>query len=339
MNMVLSDCERVALIQLPTPLDPLPNLTRFLGGPTLYIKRDDCTGLAFGGNKSRKLEFVFGDARRQGASHLITHGATQSNHVCQTAAAAARFGMKFTGLLERRVDTAATDYRGSGNVLLDRLIGARLIECAGGTDMNEAMAAVARQLEAAGERPYVVPGGASYPLGALGYVDCAAELDRQARQLGIRIDCVVHGTGSGGTQAGLVTGFAMLGGKTRVLGISVRHPRERQENLVHAIAQATAEYLRFEPGVNRKTCVVDSNFVGTGYGLPTPQTLEAIETLARLEGIFLDPVYTGKGMAGLMQLVREQRFSKSDTVVFLHTGGAAALFAYRDYLEERMKAA
>ena len=205
--MHLARFPRLRLFPAPTPLEPLPNLTKHLGGPQIWIKRDDCTVVATGGNKVRKLEFLAGEALALGADHLITQGAVQSNHVRQTAAVAARLGMKFTAILEHRIDTNDRDYLNSGNVLLDRLMGAALEYRPGGTDMQAALEAKTDELRAAGQTPYMIPGGGSNRVGALGYVSCAQELMQQADEMGLKIDRVVHATGSSGTQAGLVGGL------------------------------------------------------------------------------------------------------------------------------------
>ncbi|MBX3651077.1 MAG: D-cysteine desulfhydrase [Burkholderiales bacterium] len=321
---------RVPLVNTPTALEPLPNLTRHLGGPELYIKRDDCTGLALGGNKTRKLEYLLADALKKGADHLITHGAVQSNHVRQTAAAAAKVGMRFTGVLEHRIADPGLDYLESGNAFLSRLLGSHLVYRPAGDDMGRAMQEVAASLLSSGEHPYIIPGGGSTPLGSLGYAQCAEELVQQAATAQLRLDYIIHPTGSGGTQAGLIAGLECVQSGTKVLGISVKAPREQQESHVHALAQATAKLMECVRDIDRKAVEVNSDYVGPGYGRADAATVEAIELVARLEGVILDPVYTGKAMAGLMDLIRLKRFSGKDTVVFLHTGGAPALFSYRE---------
>src|SRR5271157_984949 len=230
--MHLARFPRVRLFPTPTPLEFLPNLTRELGGPDLWIKRDDCTGVATGGNKNRKLEFLLGEALAQGANHLVTQGAVQSNHVRQTAAVAARFGMKCTALLEHRIETNDRDYLNSGNVLLDRLFDATMEYRPGGADMNAEAEAKGEALREAGEKAYVIPGGGSNRVGALGYVSCAQELMQQADEMGLRIDRVVTATGSAGTQSGLVVGLEGTNASVPVLGIGVRLPRDRQEENV-----------------------------------------------------------------------------------------------------------
>ncbi|MDH4051066.1 MAG: D-cysteine desulfhydrase [Rubrivivax sp.] len=319
---------RIQLGHFPTPLEPMDNLTRLLGGPRLWIKRDDCTGLSTGGNKTRKLEFLMAEAVAQKADVVITQGATQSNHARQTAAAAARLGMRCHILLEDRTGSTDPSYTDNGNVLLDRLHGATVERRAGGSNMQAEMEAVAARLADAGQRPYVIPGGGSNPLGALGYVNAALELVNQSAERGLRIDHLVHATGSAGTQAGLVVGLHGLNSPARLLGIGVRAPREKQETMVHDLACRTWELLGLRGQLPRETVAANCDYVGDGYGVPTPGMVEAVTLLAKTEGLLLDPVYSGKGMAGLIDLVRKGHFEKRDNVVFLHTGGSAALFGY-----------
>jgi L-cysteate sulfo-lyase len=332
--MHLARFPRVRLFPTPTPLEKLANLSRHLGGPEIWIKRDDCTVVATGGNKVRKLEWLVGEAQAQGATHLVTQGAVQSNHVRQTAAVANRFGMKCTALLEHRIDTNDRDYLNSGNVLLDRLFDTAIEYRPGGTDMNAEADAKGEALRAAGEKPYVIPGGGSNRVGALGYVSCAQELMQQADEMGLRIDRVVTATGSAGTQAGLVVGLEGSNAGVPVLGIGVRLPKDRQEANVHRLAEATADYVGTRGGIARSAVVANCDYVGPGYGHPTPGMTEAVLMLARLEGVLLDPVYSGKAMAGLIDLIRKGEIGKSETVVFLHTGGAVGLFGYTRVLED-----
>jgi L-cysteate sulfo-lyase len=326
--MHLARFPRVRLFTAPTPLHPLPALSKALGGPNIWIKRDDCTEVATGGNKVRKLEFLAGEAQAQGADHLVTQGAVQSNHVRQTAAVAARLGMKCSALLEHRIDTNDRDYLDSGNVFLDRLMGVAIEYRRGGADMQAELDVKVASLRAEGHRPYGIPGGGSNPVGALGYVSAAQELMHQADAQGLKIDMVVHATGSAGTQAGLVVGMEGMNADVRVLGIGVRAPKDRQEANVHRLAEATAAHVGLKGGIARTAVEANCDYVGPGYGLPTPGMVEAVTMLARLEGVLLDPVYSGKGMAGLIDLIRKGAIGKDKTVVFLHTGGAVGLFGY-----------
>jgi len=324
---------RLHFAHLPTPLEPLENLSCELGGPNIWIKRDDCTGLAGGGNKTRKLEFLMADAKERGADTIITQGATQSNHARQTAAAAAKLGMACHVLLEDRTGSTDADYVYNGNVLLDQLFGAPLSKYPAGTDMNAAMEDLAVQLRDERRKPYIIPGGGSNPVGALGYVNAALELLCQANDRSLRIDHVVHATGSAGTQAGLVTGLSGSNSLVPVLGIGVRAPRETQEGNVFALVEETAEHLGIPGAVRRERVVANCDYVGPGYGLPTEGMVEAVTLLARSESILLDPVYSGKGMAGLVDLVRKGHFKRGENIVFLHTGGSQGLFGYRKVFE------
>ena len=335
--MKLARFPRLRIAHAPTPLEPMKNLSALLGGPNLWIKRDDCTGLATGGNKTRKLEYLMADALQKKADSVITQGATQSNHARQTAAIAARLGMKCHVILENRTGYAFEDYRHSGNVFLDRLYGASLSEVPGGTDMDQAMETLAGKLRDAGGRPYVIPGGGSNAIGALGYVTCALELAEQASNAGLDIDVLVHATGSAGTQAGLVAGFEGARAQIPVYGIGVRAPKAPQEARVHGLAERTCELLGIPGAVAREKVVANCDYVGEGYGLPTPGMIDAVTMLARSEGILLDPVYSGKGMAGLIDLVRKGHFSKGQNVVFLHTGGAVGLYGYLHAFEPALQ--
>ena len=332
--MKLSTFPRIRITHGPTPLEFMPRLTDALGGPNLYIKRDDCTGLGTGGNKTRKLEFLMADALAQNADTIITQGATQSNHARQTVAIAAKMGLRCEILLEDRTGSKVDEYKHSGNVFLDRLYGAHVRELPGGADMNAAMEMRAGELRVKGRRPYIIPGGGSNPIGALGYVVCALEMVDQFNHLGLDVSCVVHATGSAGTQAGLLAGLQGTRSLIPVLGIGVRAAKEAQETNVFNLAVKTAELLGVPGAVARDSVVANCDYVGGGYGIPTPGMVEAVTMLARLEGILLDPVYSGKGMAGLIDLCRKGHFKKGENVVFVHTGGAVALYAYTQAFQD-----
>ncbi|RZS79814.1 D-cysteine desulfhydrase [Phyllobacterium myrsinacearum] len=331
--MNLARFPRISLAHLPTPLERLDNLTRVLNGPEIWIKRDDCTGLSTGGNKTRKLEFLMAAAQAEGADTVITQGATQSNHARQTAAAASKLGMSCHLLLEDRTKKTDFDYTENGNVLLDVLHGATIERCASHPDMNGEMMKVAEKLKAAGKKVYAIPGGGSNPVGALGYVNAALELVAQANTMGLKVDHIVHATGSAGTQAGLVAGLVGLNSDIKLLGIGVRAPKEKQEENVFKLACSTADLLGMSDAVKREHVMANCDYVGEGYGFPPPATIDAIRMLAKLEAILLDPVYSGKGMSGLIDLVRKGHFRKGETVVFIHTGGQIGLTAYaKDFL-------
>jgi len=321
----------VPLAHLPTPLEHLPRLSKHLGGPDIYVKRDDCTGLASGGNKTRKLEYSMAAALEEGADTIITVGAVQSNHVRQTAAAACKLGLKCEVLLEHRIADPSEYYAGSGNVLLDRIFGANLREYPGGTDFDKAMAEVADEVKAQGGNPYIIPGGASNKIGALGYVNCAIELLGQIEEQGLDIGHILTATGSAGTQGGLIVGLKAMESTIPLLGIGVNIPRQDQEEKVFQLACETAEYIGKTGCVVREDVVANCNYVGDGYGVPTESMNEAVLMLARTEGLLFDPVYSGKGLAGMIDLIRDGTLT-SGNIVFLHTGGSAALFAYADQL-------
>lgn len=326
--MHLARFPRVFLAHLPTPLEKLDRLSKELGGPEIWIKRDDCTGLSTGGNKTRKLEFLMAEAQAMGADTVLTQGATQSNHARQTAAFSAKLGMACHILLEDRTGSNDANYNMNGNVLLDHLHGATTSKRAGGKDMAAEMEQLAATLTAEGRKVYIIPGGGSNATGALGYVNCAFELVSQANDRGMVIDHLVTATGSAGTQAGLITGLKAINAQIPLLGIGVRAPQDKQEENVYNLAVKTAEKLGCAGVVARRDVVADSSYVGAGYGIPREDTLEAIRMFAQLEGLLLDPVYSGKGAAGLIDYCRKGKFKKGERVVFLHTGGSAALFGY-----------
>lgn len=309
-----------------TPVEKLEHLSQALEGPELYIKRDDLLGLTSGGNKTRKLEFLVAEALAQGADTLITVGAVQSNHCRLTLAAAVREGLQCRLILEERVpDSYRED--ASGNNFLFQLLGVEKVTVVpGGTDLAAAMQAETTELAAQGRKGYVIPGGGSNALGALGYVSCGEELMKQSFDLGINFDHVVTASGSGGTHAGLVAAAVGNNSNVPVTGISVRQPRERQEQHIRQLAQQTLGLLEVNLQVPVDAVRVFDDYVGAGYSLPTDSMVEAVKLLARLEGILLDSVYTGKAMAGLIDLVRNGYFEKSERVLFLHTGGSPVLY-------------
>jgi len=316
----------------PTPIEFLPHLSAHLGGPELYVKRDDLLGLTGGGNKTRKLEFLVADALEGGADTLLTVGAVQSNHCRLTLAAAVKEGLKCRLVLEERVPNSY-DPDASGNNFLFGLLGVEKITVvAGGSDLNAALQTEADDLAAAGRKGYVIPGGGSNVLGALGYVACAEEIVGQSFELGLAFDHLVCSSGSGGTHAGLVAGMVGVNANIPVTGISVRAKKDPQEAKLYALAQEVAKNLNIRGGVPREAFTVFDDYVGPGYSLPTEAMVEAVKLFAQLEGILLDPVYTGKTAAGLIDLVQRGHFGRGERVLFLHTGGAPALYAYQETL-------
>lgn len=314
--------ERVSLGYFPTPLDRLERLSRHLGGPELLVKRDDLTGLATGGNKARKLEYLIADALRLGAHTVITMGAAQSNHARQTAAAAARYGLGCVLVLRGRAPEAST-----GNLLLDRLLGAR-IRWSGDLDPYAVMHEVAREEEAAGRTPYLVPYGGSNAIGAVGYVRAMDEMVRQALDQDVHIDHVVVASSSGGTQAGMVAGARAMNYRGRVLGISIDKSAAALGSLVLDLARLTAAHLSLRFEIDPQTIHVNDAYLGEGYGIMSDAEHNAIRLLARTEGLLLDPVYTGRAMAGLLDMIEKREIWRGETVLFWHTGGTAALHAY-----------
>ena len=331
--MLLSRFPRISLAHLPTPLEFLPRLSEHLKGPNIFVKRDDCTGLGAGGNKTRKLEFLIADALKEKANVVITQGAVQSNHTRQTAAAAARVGLQCELVFEKRVEAASKAYMESGNVFLDQLFGAHIREVEKGSDMQKEMENVASELKAKGLIPYIIPGGGSNPIGALGYVDCVFELLNQANKENIVIDAILHATGSAGTQAGIVVGAKAMNSNIPILGIGVNAGKDEQEEKVYKLACELSDYMGLPGLVKRNDVVTNCDYVGDGYGVPTKAMNDAILMLARLEGLLFDPVYSGKGLAGMIDLIRQGYFKGQENIVFIHTGGAAGLFAYHDILD------
>ena len=313
-----------------TPLEPMPHLSKALGGPNLWVKRDDLLGLTAGGNKTRKLEFLVADALAQGADTLITVGAVQSNHCRLTLAAAVKEGLKCQLVLEERVpDSYKED--ASGNNFLFHLLGVeKLSVFPSGADLQAEMQKLADALAGGGRKGYIIPGGGSNKLGSLGYVSCAEEILQQSYDMGLALDNIVCSSGSGGTHAGLVTGLMGNNANIPLTGISTRAAKEAQTDKLFKLANETADMLGIAGSIAREAIVVHDEYVGEGYSLPTDGMIEAVELFARLEGILLDPVYTGKTAAGLIDLVRKGHFKDDDNVLFVHTGGSPTLYAYQD---------
>ncbi|REK10040.1 MAG: D-cysteine desulfhydrase [Planctomycetota bacterium] len=336
--MHLDQFPRVKLCHRPTPLERMERLSEHLGGPQLFVKRDDCTGLAVGGNKTRKLEFLMAEAIEQGANTVVTIGGVQSNHCRQTTAAAAKLGLKCELVLPHLSRYCSESYETGGNLFLDRLLGAEVHIAA---DV-EAAAIVSRdvmsQIRKRGDVPFFIPAGGSTATGALGYVDAAWELARQAAEQQLRVDHLVITTGSCTTHAGLIVGFESIAQSEAfdcdpsVIGISVYHPREKALATVRQKVRETAQLVGLEADLDDQVLVRD-DYLGSGYGEPTDAMIEAVTLAARYEGLLLDPVYTGKTFSGLVDLVRQGFFDSSENVLFWHTGGTPALFVYRDAFE------
>lgn len=333
--MQLGHLPRVPLAFLPTPLEDAPRLTAALGGPRIMIKRDDQTGLALGGNKARKLEFLMGEALRQGATVVITTGGAQSNHTRMTAAAARRLGLQSVLVLGGPAPEQV-----QGNLLLDHLLGAdiRFVEAEDDLTTERAMDDAADELRRKGQRPYVIPVGGSGPTGALGYVAAFLECLEQVNQRGVRVGRIFVAGGSGGTLTGLTLGAKLTHSGVQVVGISVsRAASELKERVARFATGCAREKLNMDVAVTEDEVTVYDQYVGPGYGKPTPEGLEAMRTAAKTEGLITDPVYTGKCLAGLADLIHRGEIKAGENVVFWHTGGAPGLFAHAELFKPEVK--
>ncbi|MCL0059728.1 D-cysteine desulfhydrase family protein [Dehalococcoidia bacterium] len=324
---------RVALGHWPTPLHELPHLSAALGGPRIFVKRDDLSGLALGGNKCRKLEYVLADALKNGVDTLITSGSSQSNHALQTAAAARKLGMEAYLVLVKGMHVET-----QGNLLLQNILNStvNIVEVADPsemfTTMPRKMNELADELRSKGRTPLVIPAGAEFPLGTVGWVDAAEEIGRQLKDQEIDAQYVVLAHSGGGTQAGLVLGFKQLKLPLNVVGISTMYQKSAAVNEVVTLANDTARLLGFDVTITPDEVTLYDDYIGEGYGIPTEGCIEAIRLVAQTEAIFLDPVYSAKAMAGFVDLIRKGEFTSKDTVLFIHTGGVPALFAYHQEL-------
>ncbi len=327
--MKLASLPRIRVATLPTPLHPVERLSAALGGPEIWFKRDDLTGFGLGGNKVRKLEFLAAEALQQGADTLVTGAGPQSNHVRLTMAVAARLGLCGVAVLHgsRPVEV-------QGNLLLDELLGVEVIftNNPDRSQLDDRILAEAERLKSEGRRPYVIGRGGASGLGSAGYVAASLEIQAQSLAAGIVFDTLICATGSCGTQAGLLVGAHWLQASYRVRGITVSRRREECLARLEKLGEETICRLGLDLKVNRNEIRVDDAYIGAGYGLPSPAGLEAIRLVAQTEGIFLDPVYTGKAMAGLIDLIRSGEINHRQRVLFLHTGGAPSLFAFAPHL-------
>jgi L-cysteate sulfo-lyase len=327
--MKFEDTSRLVISHGPTPFEYAPRLSNFLD-TQLFIKRDDCTGLAGGGNKTRKLEYLLADAKNKQADTLITIGGLQSNHARQTAAAAAKFGFACELVLQDVAGTPKTNYHDNGNMLLDQLCGAQIHLLRLQQDCSAYAAELMARLTSEGKRPYLIPIGGSNVIGSLGYVRCALEILQQLRNENQTIDQIVLATGSAGTQAGLLAGLIMAGSAIPVLGICVSRSGVAQQTLVSGLLQELLSYLGLDPALAEGRVFANGDYYGEGYGMATASMVSAVKQCAQLEGLLLDPVYTGKGMAGLIDLCQQGVIAQGSRQMFLHTGGSPGLFAYQE---------
>lgn len=316
-----------------TPIEYLPHFSKALGDVVnIYIKRDDLLGLTAGGNKTRKLEFLMADALQKGADTIITCGAVQSNHCRLTLAAAVKEGLACHLVLEERVKNSYNK-DANGNNFLYRLLGAdgyKVVD--GGSDIMQAMEELAEELKSCGKRPYIIPGGGSNEIGALGYVSCAQEIMGQMFEQGLTFDSLVCASGSAGTHAGLLVGMEGNRMEMPIVGISVNRKKDVQEKVVHGLTQKLIKKLNLNFEIAKSKVTVFDDYVGDGYSLPTKAMVEAVNMLAKTEGILLDPVYTGKAMSGFIDLIRKGYFAQGSDVLFLHTGGSPALYSYTEVI-------
>jgi len=322
--------QHVELAHLPTPIQRLDRLSRHLGGPEIFIKRDDLTGLATGGNKTRKLEFLVAEALAKGCDHLITTGAPQSNHCRQTAAAAAACGLK-CHLVLGGSEPGFLD----GNLLLDDLLAAR-IHWTGEYRKGEKIPEIVQVLESKGRKPYVIPYGGSNTTGAVGFVEAVSELHKQLEQQNTSVSHVVFASSSGGTQAGLIVGKSIFDHRFELIGIGIDKGEAGEgpfADHVLELANTTAERLELDADFHLSDIVVREEFLGNGYGVVGDLERRAIRLTAETEGVLLDPVYTGRAMGGLITMIERGEFSSSDRVLFWHTGGLPALFSYAEELQ------
>ena len=334
LRQALAAFPSVGLSRLPTPLEPLDRLSHYLAGPRIWVKRDDLTGLGLGGNKLRKLDVVLRAALDDGADTLVSGGVVQSNSQRLVAAAAAKLGLDcHLAVYHGRVEAPSAEYEYSGNALLNKLFGATLHDVPWTGERNAAIAKLAETLKGEGRRPYLVPYGVSNGLGALGYASTIVELAEQTREQDFAPSAIVHCTGSGGTQAGLVVGASLVLPETDVVGIDIDAEPERVRDEVVRLSREAAALLGAD--VDEAGVEVVPGHAGPAYGVPHDATLDAMALAGRLEALVLDPVYTGKALAGLIALVEEGRWSRGEHVVFIHTGGTPAVFAYGDLLKEK----
>ncbi|SDY94152.1 D-cysteine desulfhydrase [Bacillus sp. 166amftsu] len=327
MSMNLAKFPRRKYTESYTPIEKLDHFSEVLGGPSIYFKRDDLLGLTAGGNKTRKLEFLVAAAQAKGADTLITCGGIQSNHCRLTLAAAVKEKMKCILVLEEGLEEdSKPDF--NGNYFLYHLLGAEnVIVVPNGTDLMDEMQKVAKEVTEKGHTPYIIPVGGSNPTGALGYIACAQEIMTQSFEQGIDFNAVVCVSGSGGMHSGLITGFYGNQTGVPVIGINVSRGKAEQEEKVFKLVQETSAHVGIPNFIPHEAVTCFDEYVGPGYALPTPEMVEAVQLLAKTEGILLDPVYTGKAVAGLIDLIRKGTFKKEDNILFVHSGGSPALYA------------
>jgi L-cysteate sulfo-lyase len=331
-EMQIATLPRIRLGHFPTPLEEMVNLSKNLGGPRLFIKRDDLTGLGFGGNKTRKLEYIMADAKQQKANVIITEAGFQSNWCTQTACAAKKMGLDIILIKQGpKDDYDPREY--DGNHLLHFILGSDIKIV---SSQDEHSVKIAEKLRRGGHIPYIIPNAGSLPLGVAGYVNAILEILVQSNQMGIKVDYIIHATGSGGTQAGLIMGAKKFNTGINILGINVNKSQNKDKQISNLITNSI-QFFDLDLSLNKEDITVINDYVGEGYGIIYEEVLETINLVAETEGLFLDPVYTGKAMVGLIDLIQNNYFNTEDNILFLHTGGAAALFPYKDPIKSFKK--
>ncbi|MFX0211339.1 MAG: D-cysteine desulfhydrase family protein [Candidatus Hodarchaeota archaeon] len=321
----LESIPRIPLCLLPTPIVPLKRLTQHLGGAEIFMKRDDLTGVAFGGNKNRKLEFLLADAKQKGADVIVTEGSLQSNHCLQTAACSAKLGLECELVLSGEDPDFIT-----GNLLLDQILDVKIHRAKDSVERNELMIRVEEELKAEGKKPYMIPTGGSTSIGALGYLNCIVEIVQQSKELGVSFSHLIHSTGSGGTQSGLLIGRELYSPNLEILGINVGDPTERLQKEIKRIIKEFNQDWGLELMIGDESIKILEGYFGEGYGIPTQEMIDTVKLMAKLEGVFLDPIYTGKAIVGLVDLIKSDVIPKDDNVLFLHSGGGPSIFNYKD---------
>ncbi|MFW9905324.1 MAG: D-cysteine desulfhydrase family protein [Candidatus Thorarchaeota archaeon] len=321
----LESIPRISLCLLPTSIVPLKRLSQYFGGAEIFMKRDDLTGVAFGGNKNRKLEFLLADAKQKGADVIVTEGALQSNHCLQTAACSTKLGFKCELVLSGKNPDFIT-----GNLLLDQILDVKIHRAKDSVERKELMVRVEEELKAEGKKPYMIPTGGSTSIGALGYLNFIFEVAQQSKKLGVSFSHLIHSTGSGGTQSGLLIGRELYFPDLKILGINVGEPKGKLETIIKGIIKDFNQDRGLKLMIGDGSIKVLEGYFGEDYGIPTQEMIDMIKLVAKLEGVFLDPVYTGKAMVGLADLIKNNVISKDSKVLFLHSGGGPSIFNYKD---------
>ncbi len=328
----LDSIPRIKLCLLPTPIVPMNRLTAHLGGAKIFVKRDDLTGIAFGGNKNRKIEFLLADALEREADTIISEGALQSNHCLQTAACSAKLGLNCELVLSGPDPNIIT-----GNLLLQHILDVKIHRAKDGSDRKVVMRKVEQELITKGKKPYIIPTGGSTKIGALGYVNCVREIAKASKELGIDFDYFVHGSGSAGTHAGMLIGKALYDPELEILSVNAGEPKGELEALVEQILKDFEEEHVLDLSIKKSWIKVYDEYFGEGYAIASKEMIETVKLVAKLEGIFLDPVYNGKAMVGLIDLIKREIIPNDANVVFLHSGGSPSLFVYNSVFQKALE--